>query len=271
MILRRFLHRSSVSSGTFDQVLPITSEILLRAGIPLTDFVNCVFTKTPLIGTENTPAHSWSRLTLPFTSSVKLRERFSQFDTDRVRIGKVLEVLDAFSADIAYRHNKGLDSSIIVTACLDRMSLDSKRIALSSDFVMEGFMLRVGNSSADVRVRLMQEDQEIGYCDFLLVCRSPLDYSAMSFVKLNLITEEEKRLEERISVYRRKMKGSRRSSVLLEPPDAEESSIVFEMFRKRSAGMRVSISESKVEKVIVMHSQFRNIHGKSLYIHFTHQ
>jgi hypothetical protein len=49
-------------------------------------------------------ADSWMQLVLPFSSNDSLFARYRMFQTDRVRLGKLMEDFDALAADIAYRH-----------------------------------------------------------------------------------------------------------------------------------------------------------------------
>lgn len=55
---------------------------------------------------KNIVRNSFLRAVLPFNKSKELSELFVRFDTDKIRIGKLLEIMDLMSGHVCYTHLK---------------------------------------------------------------------------------------------------------------------------------------------------------------------
>lgn len=106
-------------------------------------------TNTPV----RTPCESWIELGLNFRQSESLRSRYVLFNTEEVRLGKIIEDLDALAADIAYRHygDDSLEKVTIVTAGLDRVIIKGS-LSVANDLRLTGRVTWVGSSSCEVRI-----------------------------------------------------------------------------------------------------------------------
>lgn len=68
------------------------------------------------------PLNAWQRIIFPFKSNSVIRDRVQRFNTDEIRVGKLLEVLDMTAGTVAYNYcYKKLSDTTIVTACIDNV------------------------------------------------------------------------------------------------------------------------------------------------------
>ena len=123
-------------------------------------------------------------LVLPFASDEGVRSDYALFNTDSVRVGKVLEDLDALAGLAAYRHCDDQDDSTsplnIVTASCDRIELrESGLNLLSKDVRCNAACTWVGKSSMNIEVELAEqlENGQLGSlilgASFTFVARGP--------------------------------------------------------------------------------------------------
>lgn len=88
---------------------------------------------------------------LPFKSDPDLASQYVNFDK-HIRIGLLLEDMDALAANVANAHAQlGPETGCaLVTACVDRVAVfDEVEGLLSRDVVMEGVVSWVGRSSIE--------------------------------------------------------------------------------------------------------------------------
>ena len=80
------------------------------------------------------PADSSLCLTYPFSTSATLRETYRRFSSSFLRLGLLLEDLDALAADVAARHVGGLlPGTTVVTAAVDRVVFATSRHVAPED------------------------------------------------------------------------------------------------------------------------------------------
>jgi acyl-coenzyme A thioesterase 9 len=258
------------------QSIPVCAQMFSSLGAPKSILDDRVFVKVLpqelRANGKDQPrnvANSWVRWNLPMRSHPQMFEQFSLFGTDQIRVGKVLEILDAFSAEVGYRHvGFQFDEHTIVTACLDRLDFFDK-LSMKEDLQVEGFVTRVGKSSIDVQVDLSAEKSGyIGKAVFLLVSRDLKKDIAKTVPRLILETDEEKERERTSAISREIKKKQSQSSVWKIPPTADESRIIHGLFRKYrestdSSSTIIPMSKTIVSKTLIMQRQYRNIHNKS--------
>eukprot|EP01017_Pseudomicrothorax_dubius_P031479 TRINITY_DN4028_c0_g1_i6.p1 TRINITY_DN4028_c0_g1~~TRINITY_DN4028_c0_g1_i6.p1 ORF type:complete len:434 (+),score=51.65 TRINITY_DN4028_c0_g1_i6:124-1425(+) len=235
-------------------------------------------TSVPEDRSVNYPRNGVIRLEMLFSKSENLRENFRRFYSERVRIGKMLEIFDYLAGMTAYKYvynEAGSRICTFVTACVDRFQPYGK-FSTTDDLILTAYPSYVGNSSVEVRVevasRVNNQDVGIATTHFLMVARSLEDHSKPFKVpRLSFEGEDDparcelrNELGKRAQV-RRKLKDS--SSVYKIPPTGEESIALFHLFRKiKSKSFDLSESvlmgATRIEKTVLMHSQDKNIHGK---------
>ncbi len=215
----------------------------------------------------HTPAQGWVRMIYPFSTDTNLRSLYTLFETDHLRTGKILEDLDAFAADVAYRHcgvirysstNGGKIGSAatavpgadavsarqeltIVTASLDRVTF-VERLSNAKDLKVEGIVTWVGSSSMEVRVDLWSTlpaagaggaEEYLGSAHFIMVARDPKLSRGVIVNALQPITKREKMLFDEGESNRRRRMSARELSLQKKPPTIEEAGLIHNMYIAR--------------------------------------
>jgi len=107
------------------------------------------------INSGSTPAHSFYQINLPFENNHTLRKKMTQFSSNNIRAGRLLELMDYIAANVAYRYctpdsEKDLDMNeldfIVVTAAIDQIEFYYP-ISSQIDCLLSGYVSSVGTSS----------------------------------------------------------------------------------------------------------------------------
>ncbi len=152
----------------------------------------------PLV--DKHPGDSFMELVLPFSSDPVLREQYiSPFG--HVRIGRLLEDLDAFAGNVAFRHAFP-SRPTIVTASIDKLDLVPRAIDPNQDLRIAGGVTSVGTSSMEIRIDAFQGPgwPTILTTYFTMVARDPVTKKSTAINPLIVSTELEKQ---------RKLEGDR--------------------------------------------------------------
>ncbi|MQM08869.1 hypothetical protein Taro_041730 [Colocasia esculenta] len=108
-----------------------------------------------------TPSQSRTSIAYHFSKDYILREQYRD-PWNEVRIGKLLEDLDALAGTIAVKHCSNNDSTtrplLLVTASVDKMVL-KKPLRVDTDLKIAGAVTWVGRSSIDIRMEITQSDR----------------------------------------------------------------------------------------------------------------
>ncbi|RLN36274.1 acyl-coenzyme A thioesterase 9, mitochondrial [Panicum miliaceum] len=155
-----------------------------------------------------TPAQSRTSILYKFATDDILREQYRD-PWNEVRIGKLLEDLDALAGTIAVKvwrsHCSDKDSTtrplLVVTASVDKMEL-KKPIRVNTDLKIAGAVTYVGRSSIDIQIEVTQVDQDgDNQCDpialtanFTFVARDSKTGKSAPVNRLSPETEREKQL-----------------------------------------------------------------------------
>ncbi|XP_010908727.2 acyl-coenzyme A thioesterase 2, chloroplastic [Elaeis guineensis] len=109
-----------------------------------------------------TPSQSRTSIIYNFSSDYILREQYRD-PWNEVRIGKLLEDLDALAGTIAVKHCSDDDSTtrplLLVTASVDKMVL-KKPLRVDTDLKIEGAVTWVGRSSIEIQIEVTQSQQD---------------------------------------------------------------------------------------------------------------
>ena len=114
-----------------------------------------------------TPCQSETKVEYPFSTQVLLAESYkSPWNT--MRIGKILEDLDALAGNIAFYHvrqetaeeGKEMVHPLIVTASVDRIKLKKDSPKMPLDQVLSGRVTFVGTSSMEIRMHCTAVGEE---------------------------------------------------------------------------------------------------------------
>jgi len=138
------------------------------------------------------PSDCWVQMVIPFDKNEKLRDRYCLLDTNTLRTGLLMELLDYFSAMIAYKYvNCSTRANIytLVTGSVDKFEIAKKKIHFDKSLVLIGYPNWNSHSSIDVRIDLVQNSYDninkmsnqdecfLGSSNFLYVARDSKDYS----------------------------------------------------------------------------------------------
>jgi len=110
-----------------------------------------------------TPSESRVQVSYPFSSDIVLAEAYRN-PWGHVRLGKLLEDLDALAGNIAFFHvdqstSQHAEHPIIVTASVDRIRLQQRPPRLTVDQELQGQVTWTGTSSMEIRMQCQSVDQ----------------------------------------------------------------------------------------------------------------
>ncbi|KAL9259599.1 Acyl-coenzyme A thioesterase 2, chloroplastic-like protein [Drosera capensis] len=220
-----------------------------------------------------TPAQSRTTILYNFSSDFVLREQYRD-PWNQVRIGKLLEDLDALAGTISVKHCSDDDSTtrplLLVTASVDKIVL-KKPISVDTDLKISGSVIWVGRSSIEIQLDVTQspEDAVALTANFIFVARDSQTRKAAPVNRLSPQTEKEKQLfeeaEARNRLRKRKrtedkkdhdMHGEQRLQALL-----AEGRIFCDMpaLADRNG---IILRDTRLENSLICQPQQRNIHGR---------
>ncbi|XP_038899833.1 LOW QUALITY PROTEIN: acyl-coenzyme A thioesterase 9, mitochondrial-like [Benincasa hispida] len=226
-----------------------------------------------------TPSQSRTIVIYNFSSDFILREQYRD-PWNEVRIGKLLEDLDALAGTISVRHCSDDDSTtrplLLVTASVDRIVL-KKPISVDADLKIVGSVIWVGRSSIEVQLDMIQGTEDCSNksdsvaltANFIFVARDSQTGKAALVNRLLPETEEEKLLfegaEARSNLRKRKNRGDmwglengyiKRIDALL-----AEGRIFCDMPALADRDS-ILLRDTRLENSLICQPQQRNIHGR---------
>lgn len=226
-----------------------------------------------------TPESGFVQMIIPFDKHESMRNEYKLLHTDRIRNGKLLEILDYLSALSAYRYNKispKSKSATFVTASVDNIDF-YKAINIHSPLIINAYPTWIGTSSMEIRMDLfdnpgLQNESFLGSAYFLYVLRDGSDYSKKKVIPAlnsDLIEDEEEKgkakLRQEIGLENKNDRiKSVQTSLNLKAPNYEESQILHNIFieSKKSKNKKLkTIHDTSIETTLLMHSQNMNVNG----------
>lgn len=223
---------------------------------------------------DKSPADSYLELVLPFSTDSVLREQYlSPFG--HIRIGRLLEDLDAFAGNIAFAH-VAPSTPTLVTASVDKLDLIPKFIDPYHDLKICGNVTSVGTSSMEIRIDAFQGPDwpTILTTYFYFVARDPVTNKATPINRLVPQTEKDRERMERGERNKEERLAAKKQSLSVGLPSAEEMEIVHRFFmadqameEKRSSTQSsgvvlVPMASTHQRSLIFCAHQQRNIHNK---------
>jgi len=230
---------------------------------------------------ESTPESGFVQCLIPFDTISSLQNDYRLLHTNRMRYGKLLELLDYLSALSASRFNKlspKSKSATFVTASVDNIEI--KIIDLKNPLIINSYPTWVGTSSMEIRMDLfsnrnLTDEAFLGSAFFMYVMRDGSDYSKKKLIsplktdKILDYKEREKaniRFEIGLENKKQRIKDSQ-TSLDKKAPNQEESELLHCLFidQKKNQHLHLKkykfIKETQIEKSILMHSQNMNVNG----------
>ena len=108
----------------------------------------------------NSPKGSFVSLELPFSKSESLSRSFQKLNSDQVRVGKILEMMDSVSADVALQYiSENQQNAYSVTAAVDGVSFN-RLPSIKYDMKIQSYISRAGTTSMVNRVDLFQRIEQ---------------------------------------------------------------------------------------------------------------
>ncbi|KAI3746726.1 hypothetical protein L6452_09165 [Arctium lappa] len=157
------------------------------------DVVDSIISKTPSL--------SRTSILYPFSTDYILREQYRN-PWNGIRMGKLLEDLDALAGTISFKHcinhASMADSLLLVTASVDKMVL-KRPILVDTDLKIEGAVTWVGRSSMEILLEVIQEtsdhvDSQALVANFTFVGRDSKTGKSTSINQISPETAKEKML-----------------------------------------------------------------------------
>ncbi|XP_021907420.1 acyl-coenzyme A thioesterase 9, mitochondrial isoform X2 [Carica papaya] len=227
-----------------------------------------------------TKAPSQSRISIlyNFSTDYILREQYRD-PWNEVRIGKLLEDLDALAGTISVKHCSDDDSTtrplLLVTASVDKIVLN-KPISVDIDLKIVGSVIWVGRSSIEIQLEVIQSTKDTDSSDsvalaanFIFVARDSKTGKAAPVNRLSPQTDHEKFLfeeaEARNNLRKRKQGGDRRESENGEVNRLNALLAEGRVFCDMPALAdrdSILLRDSRLENSLICQPQQRNIHGR---------
>ncbi|XP_021762761.1 acyl-coenzyme A thioesterase 9, mitochondrial-like [Chenopodium quinoa] len=225
-----------------------------------------------------TPAQSRMTVLYNFSSDFILREQYRD-PWNEMRIGKLLEDLDALAGTISVKHCSDDDYTtrplLLVTASVDRIVL-KKPISVDSDLRISGSVIWVGWSSIEIQLDVSQavegsfaSDSVALTANFIFVARDSKTRKAAPVNRLSPETDKEKILfeeaEER-SKYRKRKGGLNKKDYANGEVDRlatllSEGRIFCDMPALADRNS-ILLRDTRLANSLICQPQQRNIHGR---------
>ncbi|CAI9108491.1 OLC1v1008089C1 [Oldenlandia corymbosa var. corymbosa] len=226
------------------------------------------------------PSTSRTSIVYKFSTDYILREQYRN-PWNEIRMGKLVEDLDALAGTISFKHCSNNDSTtrplLLVTASVDKIVL-KKMILVDTDLKITGAVTWVGRSSLEIQLEVTQCGQDtLGSSDsmaltanFTFVARDSKTGKSAPVNQISPETERERLLwkeaEER-NLLRKKKKGEKKQGI---DNDEEinrlsellaEGRIFSDMPALADRGS-ILIKDTSLQNSLICQPQQRNIHGR---------
>nr|XP_017238926.1 PREDICTED: acyl-coenzyme A thioesterase 9, mitochondrial [Daucus carota subsp. sativus] len=224
-----------------------------------------------------TPSQSRTAILYNFSSDYILREQYRD-PWNEVRIGKLLEDLDALAGTISVKHCSDDDHMtrplLLVTASVDKMVL-KKSISVDIDLKISGAVIWVGRSSIEIQLEVTQLtngstdtfNSVALMANFIFVARDSKTGKAAPVNRLSPETKEETLLyeeaEARNELRKQKRGGDKRD---IENGNRLEALLgegrIFSDMPALADRDSILLRDTRLENSLICQPQQRNIHGR---------
>ncbi|XP_030553254.1 acyl-coenzyme A thioesterase 2, chloroplastic [Rhodamnia argentea] len=226
-----------------------------------------------------TPSQSRTSILYSFSSDYILREQYRD-PWNEVRIGKLLEDLDALAGTISVKHCSDEDSTtrplLLVTASVDKIVL-KKPISVDIDLKIVGTVIWVGSSSMEIQLEVIQLSGEESNAtnsvaltaNFIFVARDSKTHKAALVNRLSPETDREKLLfkeaEARSKLRKRKSVGERKETddgIAKRLNELLAEGRIFSDMPALADRNSILLRDTRLENSLICQPQQRNIHGR---------
>ncbi|KAI8537251.1 hypothetical protein RHMOL_Rhmol09G0009200 [Rhododendron molle] len=226
-----------------------------------------------------TPSQSRTSILYKFSDDYILREQYRN-PWNEIRIGKLLEDLDALAGTISYKHCFNSEGKtrplLLVTASVDKMVL-KKPIHIDTDLQIAGAVTWVGRSSMEIQLEVTQSteettdlsDSEALVANFTFVARDSKTGKSAVINKISPETEREKVLWKEAE-ERNQMRKQKRGQQRKEIEDGEVDRLkellaegrIFCDMPALADRDSILVRDTCLENSLMCQPQQRNIHGR---------
>ncbi|KAG5530451.1 hypothetical protein RHGRI_025412 [Rhododendron griersonianum] len=226
-----------------------------------------------------TPSQSRTSILYKFSDDYVLREQYRN-PWNEIRIGKLLEDLDALAGTISYKHCFNSEGKtrplLLVTASVDKMVL-KKPIRIDTDLQIAGAVTWVGRSSMEIQLEVTQSTEETTdlsdsvalVANFTFVARDSETGKSAVINKISPETEREKVLWKEAE-ERNQMRKQKRGQQRKEIEDGEVDRLkellaegrIFCDMPALADRDSILIRDTCLENSLMCQPQQRNIHGR---------
>ncbi|XP_011010335.1 PREDICTED: acyl-coenzyme A thioesterase 9, mitochondrial [Populus euphratica] len=226
-----------------------------------------------------TPKQSRTKILYGFSTDYILREQYRD-PWNEVRIGKLLEDLDALAGTISVKHCSDDDCTtrplLLVTASVDKIVL-KKPISVDVDLKIVGSAIWVGRSSIDIQLEVIQSTKEGSdtsdsvalTANFIFVARDSKTGKAAPVNRLSPETEKEKLLFEEAEA-RSKLRKRKNVEKKKEIQNGEVNRLeallaegrIFCDMPALADRNSILLRDTCLENSLICQPQQRNIHGR---------
>ncbi|XP_009111835.1 acyl-coenzyme A thioesterase 9, mitochondrial isoform X2 [Brassica rapa] len=226
-----------------------------------------------------TPSHSRTTIFYPFSTDYILREQYRD-PWNEVRIGILLEDLDALAGTISVKHCSDDDSTtrplLLVTASVDKIVL-KKPISVDTDLKIVASVIWVGRSSIEIQLEVIQSELDADAspesvaltANFIFVARDSKTGKAAPINRLSPETELEKLLFEEAEA-RNNLRKKKRGGERKELDHGEYNKLggllaegrIFSDMPALADRNSILLKDTRLENSLICQPQQRNIHGR---------
>jgi acyl-coenzyme A thioesterase 9 len=272
-------HFSSTSNETFAGVhhSPITERLWRKRAaskkIETISEEELVSLQLPEILTK-TPSESRIKMRYAFKTAPTLKDQYANA-WGYIRVGRVLEDLDALAGNVAFHHCKDDNPNTLfpslVTASVDNMKM-LNRFTMDDDIDLVGSVAWTGRSSMIINLVLSTADCNTRLIDanFTFVARNPVTGKSMEINRIQAETDEEKQLYDRFDALDRDRKALRNIS---EDPEVtrkrkeeveelKQQAHIMQDMPALADGNIMPMYRTRTENTTLMHPQHRNMNNK---------
>ncbi|KAH7833146.1 hypothetical protein Vadar_003500 [Vaccinium darrowii] len=226
-----------------------------------------------------TPSQSRTTILYKFSNDYVLREQYRN-PWNEIRMGKLLEDLDALAGTISYKHCFNSEGTtrplLLVTASVDKMVL-KKPIRVDTDVKIAGAVTWVGRSSMEIQLEVTQStegtsdpsDMVALVANFTFVARDSKTGKSAFVNKISPETEREKVLLEEAE-ERNQMRKQKRGQQKKEIEEGEVDRLkellaegrIFCDMPALADRDSILIRDTCLQNSLICQPQQRNIHGR---------
>ena len=262
--IRRKFDKKPLEQTQFNFMNVISTGINLNA-------IECYkFPQTPTGPDQNTAKNSFMKVVLPFETNKEFAALVKLFYANKMRIGKLLEVMDFVAAGVCYSHLSVLGDHdyTVVTACIDSFQIFEESYNLDENLNIEAYLSYVGNRTMEVQVNVNNSSEKLLMSvNFLFVAKSPSQHGK-SIPSLDIDNDEEPEKARLLfelgkQNQKRRIEEAKTSSLKVPPTQVEMQELHKLLLSdiENPSEPHLKMCNTVHKKTELSHHADRNVHG----------